>query len=135
MATATPTELREHVRGETIAPDEPLYDEARTVYNAMIDRRPHVIVRAIGPSLAAAGVQGAVQDTTLELHDGQGNVVAMNDNWKESQEAEITATGIPPNNDLESAIVATLASGNYTAIVRGVNNTTGVALVEIYALQ
>jgi hypothetical protein len=94
-----------------------------------------VIVRAIGPSLANSGVADALQNPTLELHNGSGTLLASNDNWKEMQKAEIEATTIPPGNDLESAIVATLAPGNYTAIVRGVNNTTGVALVEVYRLD
>lgn len=91
-----------------------------------------VIVRAIGPSLPLAG---ALADPDLELHDGNGALVASNDNWRSTQEAEIIATGIPPTNDLESAIVQSLTPGNYTAIVRGVNNTTGVGLVEAYALN
>jgi hypothetical protein len=94
-----------------------------------------VIVRAIGPSLANAGISNPLQDPTLELHNGNGDVIASDDNWKDSQQADIEATGIPPTNDLESAIVATLAPGNYTAIVRGKSNTTGVALVEVYALN
>jgi hypothetical protein len=91
-----------------------------------------VIVRAIGPSLP---VPGALADPTLELHDGNGALVAANDNWRSDQEAEIIATTIPPSNNLESAIVRNLAPGNYTAIVRGVNNATGVALVEAYGLN
>jgi hypothetical protein len=91
-----------------------------------------VIVRAIGPSLS---LQGALGDPTLELHDGNGALIAANDNWRSDQEAEIIATTIPPSNDLESAIVRNLAPGNYTAIVRGVNNATGVALVEAYGLN
>ena len=97
-----------------------------------------VIARALGPSVPAAGVLG---DPTLELHDGSGTTIATNDNWKindqtgQSQQAEIEATTIPPKNDLESALIATLAPGNYTAIVRGKNNTTGVGLVEVYNLQ
>ncbi len=97
-----------------------------------------VIVRALGPSVPVAG---ALEDPTLELHDGNGNTVATNDDWKiddqtgQSQEAAIRATTIPPSNDLESALIATLAGGNYTAIVRGKNNTTGVGLVEVYNLQ
>jgi hypothetical protein len=91
-----------------------------------------VIVRAIGPSLPLAG---KLADPTLALHDGNGALIVSNDNWRTGgQEAEIIATGIPPSNDLESAIVRTLAPGNYTAIVRGVNDTTGVALVEVYDL-
>ena len=91
-----------------------------------------VIVRAIGPSLP---VSGALGDPTLELHDGNGALIAFNDNWRNDQEAEIIATTIPPSNDLESAIVRNLTPGNYTAIVRGVNAATGVALVEVYALN
>jgi hypothetical protein len=91
-----------------------------------------VIVRAMGPSLTGAG---ALADPTLELHDINGALVAANDNWRTDQEAEIIATGIPPSNDLESAILRDLAPGNYTAIVRGANNATGVALVEVYGLN
>jgi hypothetical protein len=94
-----------------------------------------VIVRAIGPSLP---VLGKLEDPVLELRDGNGELVAANDNWRiGGQEAEIIATTIPPGNDLESAIVATLPAGgaSYTAIVRGVGDTTGIAVVEVYALQ
>jgi hypothetical protein len=99
-----------------------------------------VLVRAIGPSLSNAGVQGALQDPTLELHDGNGTTIDSNDNWKtrldgSSQQAAIQATGLAPSNDLESALLETLVPGNYTAIVRGKNSTTGVGLVEIYNLQ
>jgi glucose/arabinose dehydrogenase len=95
-----------------------------------------VIIRAIGPSLTASGVANALADPTLELHDGSGTTIASNDNWKDSQQAEIQATGIPPTDDRESAIVEdALAPGNYTAIVRGKNNTTGVALVEVFQLH
>jgi hypothetical protein len=91
-----------------------------------------IIVRAIGPSLP---VSGALGDPTLELHDSNGALIRANDNWRSNQEAEIIATGIPPTNDLESAIVGNPSPGNYTAIVRGVNSTTGVAVVEAYALN
>jgi len=96
-----------------------------------------VLTRALGPSLPATGALG---DPTLELHDASGALVASNDNWKlrpdgSSQQAEIEATGIPPTNDLESALLQTLPAGNYTAIVRGKNSTTGVGLVEAYNLQ
>jgi CSLREA domain-containing protein len=90
-----------------------------------------VIIRAIGPSLPLAG---KLADPTLELHDSNGALVVSNDNWRSDQEAEILATGIPPSKDLESAIVRTLPPASYTAIVRGVANTSGIALVEVYAL-
>ena len=93
-----------------------------------------VIVRAIGPSL---NLPGKLADPTLELRDGFGNLIGSNDNWQDSQEADIIATTVPPTDKLESAIVVVLpANGaSYTAIVRGVNGTTGVAVVEIYALN
>lgn len=98
-----------------------------------------VIVRALGPSLTASGVAGALGNPTLELHDASGTTIAFNDNWKtlpdgSSQQLEIEATGIPPTNDFESALLQTLPAGNYTAIVRGTNGTTGVGLVEAYNL-
>ena len=68
----------------------------------------------------------------MDLIDGSGNIVAANDNWKDSQRAELEAIGIQPSDDRESAVVQSLASGNYTAVVRGKSGTTGVALVEVY---
>ena len=94
-----------------------------------------VILRGIGPSLTAFGVQGALADPVLELHDGSGTIIATNDNWKDTQQADIQASGRAPSDDLESAIIATLVPGSYTAIVSGKNNTTGVGLVEGYDLQ
>jgi uncharacterized repeat protein (TIGR03803 family) len=99
-----------------------------------------VILRAIGPSLAASGIQGVLQDPSLELHDASGAIIASNDNWKArsdgtSQQGEIEATSVPPSNDAESALVQNLAPGNYTAIVRGTGNTSGIAVVEAYTLQ
>jgi hypothetical protein len=99
-----------------------------------------VIIRGIGPSLAGAGVQGALADPTLELHQPDGTVIT-NDNWKindqtqQSQEADIRATTIPPKNDLESALIATLAPGAYTAVLAGKNQTTGIGVVEVYDLD
>jgi hypothetical protein len=94
----------------------------------------HILVCAIGPSLTAFGVQGALPSTTLELHDANGNVIT-NEGWRSTQEKEIQATGIAPSNDDEAAILATLVPGNYTAVVRGKDNTTGIGLVEAYNLQ
>jgi acid phosphatase len=96
----------------------------------------NVIVRALGPSLP---VSGALPDPTLELRDTSGTLLQSNDNWKTrpdgtSQQRAIEATTIPPPNNFESAIVQTLPLGNYTAIVRGKANTSGVALVEVYNL-
>lgn len=94
-----------------------------------------VVVRAIGPSLIAFGIANALEDPTLELHDGNGNTIAVNDNWKDGdQAAAIQASGLAPNNDLESAILKVLPSGPYTAVVRGTMNGTGVGVVEAYNL-
>ncbi len=93
-----------------------------------------VLVRALGPTLGNLGVQGALSDTTLELYQAS-TLLASNDDWKVPNAATISATGKAPPNDLESAIVTTLAPGSYTAIVKGKNNTTGVALVEVYDLD
>jgi plastocyanin len=99
----------------------------------------NLIVRGIGPSLSGAGVTGALADPTLELRNGNGALLQSNNNWKlrsdgSSQQAEIQATGVAPTNDLEAAIVASLPSGPFTAIVAGNNGTTGVGVVELYRL-
>jgi len=96
----------------------------------------HVLIRAIGPSLAP-GVPDALADTVLELHGPGAFVTITNDNWRDDpvQEAAIIATGIPPTNNLESAIDTTLNPGAYTAIISGKNSTSGVGLVEVYDLS
>jgi sugar lactone lactonase YvrE len=93
------------------------------------------LIRALGPSLTAFGVPGALQDPTLQLFNSTGVMIASNDNWRDTQQSLIQATGLAPTDDRESAIYATLPAGAYTAIVRGANNTTGVALVEVYNLN
>jgi hypothetical protein len=90
------------------------------------------IVRAIGPSLT---VPGAMADPTLELRDANGILLASNDNWRSTQQTAIIATGVAPTRDAEAAIVTTFSPGSYTAIVRGANGTTGVAVVEVYQLD
>jgi hypothetical protein len=90
------------------------------------------VVRAIGPSLSNFGINGTLQDPTLDLVNGNGVIIRSNDNWKISQRAELEALGLQPSDDRESALVETLAPGNYTAVVRGAGNTTGVSLVEVY---
>jgi hypothetical protein len=91
-----------------------------------------VLIRALGPSLG--GVASPLANPKLSLHDANGNVIANNDNWQDSQQADIAATGKAPPNTKESAILALLAPGNYTAIVTGKNGTTGVGLIEFYSL-
>jgi hypothetical protein len=94
-----------------------------------------VILRAIGPDLAEKGVAGSLADPVIELHNANGVLLASNDNWRSNQEAEIMATGVAPHDDRDAAILRALAAGNYTAVVRGAGNSTGVALVEAYALR
>jgi sugar lactone lactonase YvrE len=103
-----------------------------------------VIIRAIGPELIPLGIPNALADPTLELHDSTTALIASNNNWQTTirggiitsdQVGAIQNSGHAPTQPSESAIIATLPPGNYTAIVRGVNNTTGVALVEVYDLS
>jgi hypothetical protein len=102
-----------------------------------------IFIRTIGPELTQYGVPNPLANPTLELHDGTGALIASNDNWRttiiggiitSNQVRDITNSGYAPGDGRESAIIADLAPGNYTAIVRGVNNTTGVGLVEVYDL-
>ncbi|MGH9807884.1 MAG: hypothetical protein ACRD9W_11590, partial [Terriglobia bacterium] len=100
------------------------------------DQLKKVILRAIGPSLSASGVTGALQDPKLELHDSTGALLASNDNWQDSLDAgDIIASTIAPTDPREAAIVARLAPGNYTAIVSGANGTSGIGLVESYTID
>src|SRR4051812_27942206 len=103
-----------------------------------------VIIRALGPELLQYGVMEALRNPTLELHNGAGNLIASNNNWAttiiggiitQNQASDIRNSGYAPNDGLESAIIADLPPGNYTAIVRGVNQTIGVGLVEVYDLD
>src|SRR5215475_7387567 len=102
-----------------------------------------VIIRAIGPELAPFGIPDPLADPTLELHDSTGALIASNDNWMTTiiggiittdQVAAIRASGYAPGDFRESEMVVSLPPGNYTAIVRGVNNTMGIGLVEVYDL-
>jgi len=94
-----------------------------------------VMVRGLGPTLTQFGVAGALADPSLTLVDGNGNIVRSNNNWKDTQRAEIQATGKAPPNDLEAAIIVTVAPGNYTAILEGKDGATGVGLLDVYKLQ
>ncbi|MEY2507044.1 MAG: hypothetical protein QOH01_1373 [Verrucomicrobiota bacterium] len=94
-----------------------------------------VLIRAIGPSLRPSGIPQPLADPFLDLYGSGPSPIASNNDWRDTQEASIKATGIPPVNDLESAIDATLAPGNYTAVVRGKDGGSGVALVEVYDLN
>ena len=95
-----------------------------------------VLLRALGPELAASGVTGELADPTLELHDSNGAILAANDHWEDAPNStDIVATGLAPTDDRESAILTTSGFGTYTVIVRGVGDSTGVALLEAYVVN
>jgi hypothetical protein len=94
-----------------------------------------VVVRGLGPTLTQFGVSGALADPVVTLVDQNGMVVKTNDNWRNTQQAAIQATGLAPPDDLESAMVVTVATGRYTAILSGQNGGTGIGLVEVYKLR
>ena len=94
-----------------------------------------LLIRAIGPSLAQFGITNILADPALRLIDGNGVTIAFDDNWRDTQEAAIQATGNAPASDSESAILARLSPGSYTALVSGANGSTGVALVEVFKLR
>jgi hypothetical protein len=102
----------------------------------IVGKQAPFAVRAIGPSLGAAGIGNALGNPLLELYNGQGTKFDTNDNWQEHPSADqVGSLGLAPGNGLESALIQTLSPGNYTAIVRGVNDGIGVGLVEVYSLQ
>ena len=100
-----------------------------------------ILIRALGPSLAQFGLD-PLRDPTLELHDSTGAIIASNDNWMDTQETEIAATGLAPSNEFESAVLITIPPGNYTAIVRGHAEDgsppgafSGTTLIEVYDIS
>jgi hypothetical protein len=99
------------------------------------DQPTKILIRGIGPSLAKSKITNPLPDPMLELRGANGSLIVANDNWRSTQQREIIASKIPPSDNKESAIVATLKPGPYTAIVRGNGHTTGVALVEVYKLK
>jgi hypothetical protein len=141
-ATPTPSSILGNISGRSFV---------QTGNNVMIvgftvegTQPEKVIVRAIGPELAHYGVPNSLADPTLELHDGTGALIASNDNWMttiiggiitNNQVRDIMKSRYAPTDGRESAIIANLPAGNYTAIVRGANDITGVALVDVYDLH
>ena len=135
LSTSDPAELGNlSVRASVETGDNALFDGL--ILRGGTPKR--VLFRALGPSVKVNGnpVAGALQDPTLELHDGNGGLMATNDNWPDAPNAaEIQATGLAPPDNHESAILMPLSAGNYTTIVRGVGNTTGIGLAEAYKLN
>jgi hypothetical protein len=102
---------------------------------SLASRESQLVIRALGPSLAAAGVPNALQDPVLSLHDADGTQLTQNDDWRDTQQAELIASGFAPANGAESALIVARPHGPSTAIVRGKNGTVGNALVEVYRLH
>jgi hypothetical protein len=109
-----------------------------------LDSTKKILIRAIGPSLTAFGITDAVANPTLDIFDGTNTKVASNDNWKTTQVggiitgdqfAELNASALAPSNDLESAIIANLTPGQYTAVARGAGNTVGTGIVEAFDIS
>jgi PKD repeat protein len=132
-AESGPSELGNlSVRAQVLTKDDVLIDGI--IIGSGSAKR--VVLRAIGPELHFSGVSGELHDPVLELHDGNGALLENNDNWKQASNAtQLQATTLAPTDDRESAILTTLGPGKYTAIVRGKNDTTGIALAEVYKLQ
>ena len=89
----------------------------------------------MGPSLSGAGITGALQDPFLELKDANGSTLISNDDWQQTLEMEISQTGLAPTDIREAALLISLPNGNYTGIVRGKSDATGIAVVEVYSVQ
>lgn len=94
-----------------------------------------VVIRALGPSLSGSGVPNPLADPVVELRDSSGGLVASNNDWQDTQKAQIEASGLAPSNPHESAIFATLPAGNYTAVVRSRDQSSGTAVVELYSVN
>ncbi len=111
-----------------------LTDNTVMIGGFIVNGQARVLLRALGPTLSAFRVKGALSNPTLEVYDQGGNLLVFNDDWRSDQMAEIEATGAAPNDYRESAALLDLPEGAYTVVVRGLGNTTGVALVEAYFL-
>jgi len=136
LSAASPAKLANIATRGLVQPGDKLMIAGFIIQNGPV----RAVVRAIGPSLTAFGINNALQDTTLQLRDANGVIVVENDNWKvrssdgSSQQAEVEATGLQPSNDLEAAVVVTLPPGQYSAQVRGKPEATGTGVVQAYFL-
>jgi hypothetical protein len=131
ISAASPAQLANVATRGLVQPGDKLLIGGFIVQNGSVK----VVVRAIGPSLAAFGITNALPDTTLQLRDQNGTIVRENDDWMTDQMADLQATGLQPSNNLEAALVQTIQPGQYTAQVRGKPEATGTGVVQIYFLQ
>jgi hypothetical protein len=131
MSPASPARLANVATRGLIQPGDQLMIAGFIIQSGDV----RAVIRAIGPSLSAFGINNALSDTTLQLRDVNGAIVRENDDWESDQKAELEATGLQPGDSREAAMVETLPPGQYTAQVRGKPETTGIGVVEIYFLQ
>ena len=131
MSPASPARLANIATRGLIQPGDQLMIAGFIIQNGNV----RAVVRAIGPSLSAFGINNALPDTTLQLRDQNGALVRQNDDWQSDQKVELETTGLQPGNVLEAAIVATIPPGQYTVQVRGKPETTGIGVVEVYFID
>lgn len=119
------------------AEDDPHGDRSVLIAGFIISgaEAKKVVVRGIGPSLAKAGVSPTLLDPTLELHASDGSIITTNNDWRDTQEADLAASGLAPQDDREAALVATLAPGTYTVVIREKDGLAGTGLVEVYDIS
>jgi hypothetical protein len=133
LSGATPARLANISTRGLIQPDDKLMIAGFIVQNAPV----RAVIRAIGPSLLAFGINNALPDTTLQLRDKDGAIVLENDDWQDdpAQKQELENTGLQPTHNLEAALVTTIPPGQYTAHVRGKGSASGIGVVQVYFLQ
>jgi hypothetical protein len=131
LSVASPARLANIATRGLIQPGDKLMIAGFIIQNGPV----RAVVRAIGPSLAAFGIDNALPDTTLQIKDQNGTIVIENDDWQSDQKQELEDTGLQPTNDLEAAVVVTLQPGQYSALVRGKPESTGTGVVQVYFLQ
>jgi hypothetical protein len=133
LSAASPARLANIATRGLIQPGDKLMIAGFIVQNGPVK----AVIRAIGPSLSAFGINNALPDTTLQLRDGNGAIVRENDDWQSDpqQAQELQSVGLQPSNDLEAAVITTIPPGQYTAQVRGKPETTGNGVVQVYFLQ
>jgi hypothetical protein len=131
LSAASPAKLANIATRGLIQPGDKLMIAGFIIQNGPV----RAVVRAIGPSLSAFGINNALQDTTLQLKNQNGTIVMENDDWQTTQKQELENTGLQPSHPLEAAVVVTLQPGQYSAQVRGKPETTGIGVVQVYFLQ
>jgi hypothetical protein len=131
MSAASPAKLANVATRGLIQPGDKLMIAGFIIQNGTV----RAVVRAIGPSLSAFGINNALPDTTLQIKDPNGVTVIENDDWQSTQKAELESTSLQPSNNLEAAVVVNLSPGQYTAQVRGKPEATGIGVVQVYFLQ